>query len=111
MTALHRLQTGVERTAPIFVSGTPPDPPAPISDEESWRLSALADVVASDNVRALIQKWTRKQSDFYNQVWYLRQIQQHEEGRPPRDTEAAFGITSTANGRRPMASGGNSATT
>jgi hypothetical protein len=94
MAALHRLETGIERTAPMFVAGTPPDPPPPISDEKSWRLSAVGDVVASEEVRALIRKWTLKQSDFYNGVWYLRQIQQREEGRRPSETEAEFGIRS-----------------
>jgi hypothetical protein len=44
----HRLLTAVDRTAPIFVEGQPIDPPPPLSDDESWRMNALADVVASD---------------------------------------------------------------
>jgi hypothetical protein len=94
MAALHRLQTGVERTSPIFVSGQPPEPPDAITDEESWHLAALADVVASKDVRDLIQAWQNKTRDFYNAVWYLGQVQQREEGRPPSDVEAEYGVTS-----------------
>jgi hypothetical protein len=76
MTALRRLQMGVDRTAPMFVVGVPPEPPAAITDEESWRLSALADVVASDEVRDRIEAWTKTSSEFYNAVWYLRWVQE-----------------------------------
>jgi hypothetical protein len=62
MPLLHRLLTAVGRTAPSFVKGQPIEPPPPLSDEESWRLNALADVVASDEVRTLMLAWTRKQS-------------------------------------------------
>jgi hypothetical protein len=94
MTALHRLQTGVERTSPMYVSGQPPEPPEAMTDEESWHLSALADVVASEDVRDLIQLWQKKTDDFYNAVWYLRQVQQREEGRRPSEVKAEYGVTS-----------------
>jgi hypothetical protein len=93
MTALHRLHVGVERTSPIFVSGEPPELPAAITDEESWHLSALADVVASENVRNLIQLWQMKMREFYSEVWLLRQVQQRE-GIRPSEIEAEFGVTS-----------------
>jgi hypothetical protein len=82
LAALHRLRTGIDRTSPIFVSGEPPEPPSPMTDEESWRLSALGDVVASDAVRDLIAAWTRKQANFYTAVWLLRRIQEQEGVRP-----------------------------
>ena len=93
MTALHRLQVGVERTSPIFVSGEPPEPPAAITDEESWHLSALADVVASEDVRDLIQQWQKKTNEFYSEVWLLRQVQQRE-GIRASEVEAEYGVTS-----------------
>ena len=92
MALLSRLLTAVDRTAPMFVKGQPIAPPPPLSDEESWRLSALADVVASDEVRTLMMAWTRKQSDFYNAVWYLQQVQQRE-GARPSEIKAEYGVT------------------
>jgi hypothetical protein len=93
MTALHRLQVSIERTSPIFVIGEPPEPPAEISDEEGWHLSALADVLASDDVRNLIELWQKKMRKFYSEAWLLRQVQQRE-GIRPSEIEAEFGVTS-----------------
>jgi len=93
MALLHRLLTAVDRTAPSFVQGQPIEPPPPLSDEESWRLNASADVVASDEVRTLMLAWTRKQSEFYNAVWYLQQVQQEQQHTPPSDTKAEYGVT------------------
>jgi hypothetical protein len=94
MPLLHRLLTAVGRTAPSFVKGQPIEPPPPLSDEESWRLNALADVVASDEVRTLMLAWTRKQSEFYNAVWYLQQVQQAQlQHKPPSETKAEYGVT------------------
>jgi hypothetical protein len=64
---------------------------------ESWRLNALADVVASDEVRTLMLAWTRNQSEFYNAVWLLQQVQQRE-GQPgasfrPSEIKAEYGVT------------------
>jgi len=76
------------------VKGQPIEPPPPLSDEESWRLNALADVVASDEVRTLMLAWTRKQSEFYNAVWYLQQVQQAQlQHKPPSETKAEYGVT------------------
>jgi len=94
MAALHRLQTGVERTSPIFVSGQPPEPPEAMTDEDAWRLSALADVVASEDIRDLIQLWQKKTNDFYSAVWLLRQVQQRE-GIRPSDIKTEYGVTSS----------------
>lgn len=92
MALLHRLLTAVDRTTPTLVKGQPIEPPPPLSDEESWRLNALADVVASDEIRNLMTAWTRKQSDFFNAIWYLHQVQQREQERPS-ETKAAYGVT------------------
>jgi hypothetical protein len=92
---LYRLLTGVDRTAPELVQGQPIKPPPPLSDEESWQMNALADVVASDEVRNLMTAWTRKQSQFYSAVWYLQQVQQAEQQhKPPSETKAQYGVTS-----------------
>jgi hypothetical protein len=107
MALLNRLLTAVDRTAPNFVKGQPIEPPPPLSDEESWRLNALADVVASDEVRTLMLAWTRNQSEFYNAVWLLQQVQQRE-GQPgasfrPSEIKAEYGVTTlgaVAEGRR-----------
>jgi len=54
----------------------------------------LADVVASDEVRTLMLAWTRKQSEFYNAVWYLQQVQQAQlQHKPPSETKAEYGVT------------------
>jgi hypothetical protein len=79
MTALRRLASGVERTAPFFTEGEPPAPPSPFKDEETWHLSALTDVIASDELRELLLAWLQKQSDFYFEVRELRRIQETEE--------------------------------
>jgi len=94
LAALHRLRTGIDRTAPIFVSGEPPDPPSPMTDEESSRLSALGNVVASEAVRDLIGAWSRKQAEFYTAVWLLRRIQE-QEGVRPSEIKAMYGATSS----------------
>jgi hypothetical protein len=36
--------------------------------------------------------WTRKQSEFYNAVWYLQQVQQRE-GERPSEIKAEYGVT------------------
>jgi hypothetical protein len=100
-TALRRLEMGMERTAPIFTQGTPPEVPPPISDEESWRLSALGDVAASDAVRELTETWTRKQSELYNEVWLLQRVQQDESR--PSDVKATYGVTSSEQWRKVVA--------
>jgi hypothetical protein len=46
LTALQRLLTGVERTAPIFSEGPPPEPPEPLAEPDLWRLNALVLAVA-----------------------------------------------------------------
>jgi len=100
LTALERQQMQVERTAPIFVEGQPPEPPPPLSDEELWRLSALAEVISSDALRARIEAWTQKQRQFFNDVLYLRQVQAHQQGRRPSETKDAFGVTSLEQWRK-----------
>jgi hypothetical protein len=92
LTALERQQMQVDRTVPIFVQGQPPEPPPPLSDEDLWRLNALAEVVASDGLRALVEAWTRKQTQFYNEVLYLRQVRLHQRGNKPSDTKASYGV-------------------
>jgi hypothetical protein len=52
----------------------------------------LADVVANDEVRKLMTAWTRKQTEFYNAVWSLRQVQQLE-GKRPSEIKAEYGVT------------------
>jgi hypothetical protein len=91
MARLHRMLTAVDRTAPSFVQGQPIEPPPPLSDEESWRLNALADVVPSEEVRTLMTAWTRKQSEFYTAVFVLQQIQQSE-GKRPSEIKAEYGV-------------------
>jgi hypothetical protein len=76
MTALERQQTEVDRTAPSFIAGVPPDLPPPFTDEELWHLNALSKVVASDKLREQIMAWARKRADFFNAVILLRQVQQ-----------------------------------
>jgi hypothetical protein len=93
MALLYRLLTGVDRTAPTFVQGQPIEPPPPLSDEESWRMNAVASVVASDEVRNLMLAWTRKQSEFYNAVWYLQQVQQEQQHKAPSEVKTAYGVT------------------
>jgi hypothetical protein len=94
MALLYRLLTGVDRTAPMFVEGQPIEPPPPLSDEESWRMNALAGVVASDEVRNLMLAWTRKQSEFYNAVWYLQQVQrEQQQHKAPSEVKAGYGVT------------------
>jgi len=34
-------------------------------------------------------------ASFYNDVWYLRQIQEHQKVHAPSDTRASFGATET----------------
>jgi hypothetical protein len=36
----------------------------------------------------------RKQSEFYDAVWYLRQVYQGQQGQRPSVTKAAYGETS-----------------
>jgi hypothetical protein len=48
LTALRRLEMSLIRTAPLF--GPALEPPPPLSDEEVWHLSAIADVGASEQV-------------------------------------------------------------
>jgi hypothetical protein len=91
MALLHRLLAGIDRTAPVFVEGQPIEPPPPLTDEESGRMNALADVVASDEVRTLMMAWTRKQSQFYAAAWYLHQVQQS--GQPPSGAKTDYGVT------------------
>ena len=86
------------------MKGQPIEPPPPLSDEESWRLNALADVVASDEVRTLMLAWTRKQSEFSNAVWLLQQVQQRE-GQSgasfrPSETKAEYGVTTSEQWRK-----------
>ena len=65
-----------------------------MTDEDAWRLSALADVVASEDIRDLIQLWQKKTNDFYSAVWLLRQVQQRE-GIRPSDIKTEYGVTSS----------------
>ena len=99
MKALNRTQTQVERTEPIASREGDPGPPPNISDEESWALQALADVIASDDVRGLIEDWFKKAREFYSAVWMLGVIREHERREPGRVTaeelERAYGVKSS----------------
>lgn len=63
LTALRRLETGIVRTAPFI--GPVPDPPPSLSDEETWHLSALADVAASKEVGDLMESWLWRVKEFH----------------------------------------------
>jgi hypothetical protein len=93
LTALNHQLTQVERTAPIFVAGTPPEPPPPLGDPELFRLNALTSAFASKDLQDLVSIWTRRQIEFYNDVWYLRRVQEHQQHHAPSVTKAGFGTT------------------
>jgi hypothetical protein len=92
LTSLNQLQMGVERTVPFFVQGGAPAPPPPITDDKSWHLNALRDVIASGDLRTLLEAWTQKQTEFYNAALYLREIQEHEANRRRSEVTAEFGV-------------------
>jgi len=79
MMALSRSQMAVDRTEPIMSAAGDPGPPPNLSDEEAWTLQALSDVVASDEVRTLIEEWFKKAREFYAQVWLLRNARERDE--------------------------------
>jgi hypothetical protein len=54
-------------------------------------------VAASDEIRGLMVEWSRKQANFYNDVWYLRTIQQDEQrgvGLKPSVVKERYGVRS-----------------
>jgi hypothetical protein len=93
MTALEHQQMQVDRTAPIFVEGSPPDSPPSLTDEELWRLNALAAVIASEALGTQITEWTKKWRLFFVAAQYLRQVQEYQLHNLPSETKGAFGVT------------------
>lgn len=69
---------GVDRSEPMLSREGDPGPPPNLSDEEAWTLQARTDVVASDEVRAMIKAWFEKARDFYNALWLLNVIREQE---------------------------------
>lgn len=94
LTALEHQQMQVDRTAPIFVEGAPPEPPSSLTDEEVWRLNALAAVIASDELGEAIKEWSKNWRLFFVDVEYLRQVQGYQQDhRRPSEVKDAFGVT------------------
>lgn len=93
MTALEHQQMQVDRTAPIFVEGSAPGPPPSLTDEELWRLNALAAVIASEALGAQIAEWTKKWRLFFVAAEYLRQVQEYQLHNRPSETREAFKVT------------------
>jgi hypothetical protein len=97
MKALHRSQMGVDRTEPIMSMEGDPGPPPNLSDEKAWTLQALSDVVASDEVRSLIEEWFKKAREFYAQVGQMRYArEQLERGflKTVEEFKAQYGVES-----------------
>lgn len=66
MTALRRLEMGIERKAPFW--GPLPDARPSLSDEQAWHLSALADAPLPRKVGDMIEAWLRTLSQFDEEV-------------------------------------------
>jgi hypothetical protein len=92
LTALNHLLDRVNRTSPILETNPPHEPPPPVSDDDLWRLNALTAAFASPDLQDMVREWSQVQSDFYAAVWYLHQVQQHQDRRPATDTKAKFGV-------------------
>ncbi len=93
LTALEHQQMQVDRTAPIFVEGAPPEPPPSLTDEELWRLNALAAVIASETLGTQIMEWTKNWRLFFVGVEYLRQVQEYQLHNRPSETKEHFKVT------------------
>lgn len=85
----------VDATKPIFTMGDPPAPPPKPETEHIRKVQARIGVHGSPQAKAILERWAKTRNEFFNDAWYLDEMQNGRTPGKPSDLKAAYGVTLT----------------
>lgn len=83
----------VDVTKPIFTKGQPPEPPPKPENEHLRRVQARIGVHGSPEAKAILERWAKKRTEFFNDAWLLDAMQNDRGLKLPSDEKETYGVT------------------
>lgn len=93
MEMVHWQMDVVDATKPIFTKGSPPEPPPQPETEHLRKVQARIGVHGSREVKAVLERWAKKRTEFFSDAWYLDTMQNDASLNRPSDAKANYGVT------------------